>query len=86
MRRWQSTLVGVALLAAACGGSGSDEPGAAPATTAASQTTIALPEDQTGGFDSASILTGAFTTVDGASFELDTVRDQDLVVWFWAPW
>ena len=86
MRRWQSTLVGVTLLAAACGGSGADEQTAAPATTAAASTTVALPEDQTGGFQSSTILTGAFTTVDGASFELDSVRNQDLVVWFWAPW
>jgi hypothetical protein len=34
----------------------------------------------------ASALTGTATTVSGASFDLGTLADKDLVVWFWAPW
>ena len=46
-----------------------------------------VPSDvSNGGFDSANILDGNFVTVDGADFDLSTLRNKDLVVWFWAPW
>ena len=33
-----------------------------------------------------SVLTGEATTHTGETFDLSTVADKDLVVWFWAPW
>jgi hypothetical protein len=36
-------------------------------------------------FDAAA-LSGTATTVDGDVFDLGTLADADLVVWFWAPW
>ena len=32
------------------------------------------------------VLSGEVNTVDGATFDLATVANKDLVVWFWAPW
>ena len=29
---------------------------------------------------------GTAMTVDGAQVDLGTFADEDLVVWFWAPW
>lgn len=83
MRRIATGVLGLALMAAACGGG--SEPAAAPSTDLA-PTTVALPEDTAGDFDNSTILDGTFTTVDGADFELAALRGQDLVVWFWAPW
>lgn len=34
----------------------------------------------------ASVFEGEIPTVDGATFDLATVANKDLVVWFWAPW
>lgn len=31
-------------------------------------------------------LEGEFATTDGASIDLAEFRNQDVVLWFWAPW
>ena len=69
-----AAVVALSLGAAACGGSDAD--------------------DQAGGSESAaggevleaSSFSGEATTVDGATFDLGPLANQDLVVWFWAPW
>jgi hypothetical protein len=33
-----------------------------------------------------SVLQGEARTIDGGSFELASLQNKDLVVWFWAPW
>lgn len=50
--------------------------------------------DATSGADASSDLAaidpatfdGEATTITGEPFDLATVADADLVVWFWAPW
>jgi hypothetical protein len=32
------------------------------------------------------VLAGQAPTIDGASFDLGSVANKDLVIWFWAPW
>lgn len=34
----------------------------------------------------ASTFEGEATTIEGQSFDLSTLADNNLVVWFWAPW
>ncbi len=34
----------------------------------------------------ASVLSGEAMTVDGETFDLGSLAEKDLVVWFWAPW
>ncbi len=34
----------------------------------------------------ASGLTGEFATIDGSTIDLNDLRGQDVVLWFWAPW
>lgn len=67
-------LAAVALVAAACGSA--DESLTATETVA--------PAD--GPILAADVLTGQATTIDGESFELGSLAEKDLVVWFWAPW
>lgn len=43
-------------------------------------------DDSTAAVLDASILTGDATTVSGDTVDLAAFADQDLVVWFWAPW
>jgi len=70
-------LAALALLAAACGGSDTGAPDASGAAAGA-------PGD--GQKLDPSVLSGTATTADGQSFDLGTLADKDLVVWFWAPW
>ena len=65
-------VVALALIAAACGGSDADVESAA-----AGGSSEVL---------DAAVLSGQATTVAGDSFDLGTLADKDLVVWFWAPW
>lgn len=62
----------MAALASACGGSDREE----TATEAASAGPVL----------DASVLTGEATTISGETVDLASFADQDLVVWFWAPW
>jgi hypothetical protein len=71
-------LVALVMAAAACGSGGSGDGGGDTAAPAG--------ESATGPVLDASILSGAATTLDGGSFDLGTLADKDLVVWFWAPW
>ena len=31
-------------------------------------------------------LNGTFTTLTGGQIDLESLQDQDVVLWFWAPW
>lgn len=66
-------VIALALVAAACGGSDSDVESAGG-------------EGGSSDVLDASVLSGQATTVAGDSFDLGTLADKDLVVWFWAPW
>ena len=33
-----------------------------------------------------SVLQGAATTIGGETFDLGSLEDTDVVIWFWAPW
>lgn len=69
-----AALLAFSLGAAACGGSDTEtESGAAT-------------ESANGPVLDASTFSGEATTIDGASFDLGPLANQDLVVWFWAPW
>lgn len=69
----------LSLGAAACGGSD-----AADETTSDGASESAASAN--GPVLDASVFSGEATTVDGASFDLGPLANQDLVVWFWAPW
>lgn len=69
--RLVALLAAVAAVAAACGGSERED--------AAAETGSGMVLD-------ASVLTGEATTISGESVDLAALADQDLVVWFWAPW
>ncbi len=74
--------VALSLGAAACGGSDADD-----ATAGGSDGDIAEAAASAGGpVLDASVFSGEAMTVDGASFDLGPLANQDLVVWFWAPW
>jgi hypothetical protein len=64
--------VAVAALVSACGGSDAEVEVAA--------------SDGGGATLDPSVLAGEAATVSGDVFDLGTLADQDLVVWFWAPW
>ncbi len=66
-----AVVAALAALASACGGSDQDD------TTAAASAGPVL---------DASVLTGEATTISGETVDLAAFADQDLVVWFWAPW
>ena len=70
----------LAMLAAACGGSDADDPIAAAGDSGAGSEAAAGPVLD------ASVLAGDAPLVAGGSFDLGTLADKDLVVWFWAPW
>jgi len=70
--RLVAIVAALAALASACG-SDTEDPAAAP-------------EVAVGPVLDASILTGEATTVTGETVDLASFADQDLVVWFWAPW
>ena len=72
------------LLAAACGGSDADDPIAA--SSDAGTETDGGGESAAGPVLDASVLSGEAPLVAGGSFDLGTLADKDLVVWFWAPW
>ena len=69
--------LGFALFATACGGGATTEE-AAPEEASASE-----PAESAGG-DGLPALTG--DTVAGDQFDTAVFADQDVVVWFWAPW
>ncbi len=74
--RLAAAAVALSLGVAACGGSDADDAaGGSDAEAAASGPVL-----------DASVFSGEATTVDGASFDLGPLANQDLVVWFWAPW
>lgn len=61
--------------------------GEAPADTEAPANTEApVDGSDTGPVLDPSILSGEAEILDGGSFDLATVANKDLVVWFWAPW
>ncbi len=70
----------VALLAAACGGSDdateASSDGGAETESAASNGPVLDP----------SLFSGEAQTIGGESFDLGSLADKDLVLWFWAPW
>ncbi|MEL6985254.1 MAG: hypothetical protein AAFO29_22670 [Actinomycetota bacterium] len=75
--RVAAALLAFSLGAAACGGSDDDtvtESGAASESAS------------TGPVLDAAAFSGEATTIDGAMFDLAPLAEQDLVVWFWAPW
>ncbi len=67
----------VALLAAACGGSDATESADGSATESAAQNGPRL---------DASLFSGEAQTISGETFDLGSLADKDLVLWFWAPW
>ena len=75
----------LALLAAACGGSDADDPIAASSDGGA-EADAGNGESAAGPVLDASVLSGEAPLVAGGSFDLGTLTDKDLVVWFWAPW
>lgn len=77
-------MVALALGAAACGGSDADDATAASDGAEGTAPESAAPAD--GPVLDASVFSGEATTVEGASFDLGPLANQDLVVWFWAPW
>ena len=72
-----AAVVALSLGATACGGSDADDQAAGSADSEATADGPVL---------DASVFSGEATTVDGARFDLGELADQDLVVWFWAPW
>ncbi len=70
-----ATLGAVALVAAACGGSG-DPGSASPATSGESVAT-----------DQPTTPEPVFVpTASGGQLDFDSLRGQDVLLWFWAPW
>ena len=71
-----ATLGALALITAACGGS--DDSGAAsPATTGEN-----VPTDQP-----AAAVEAAFVPLaSGGQLDFNSLRGQDVLLWFWAPW
>jgi hypothetical protein len=67
----------VALLAAACGTSDDEQTADAGSGEQAAQDG---PQ-----FD-ATVFSGEALTVSGDAFDLGSLADKDLVLWFWAPW
>ncbi len=65
-----AALLGLALVAAACGSSSSQ--------TSSPAGSIAAEGD--------SALSGTFETIEGTSIDLGDLEGQDVVLWFWAPW
>ncbi len=70
-----AAIAGFSLVAAACGGA--DEDVVVSAADGASESANVI---------DASVLTGTATAINGETFDLGTLVDKDLVVWFWAPW
>ena len=70
-----ATLGAVVLIAAACGGSG-DPSAALPATT-----DDAVTSDQP---TTAEVV--LVPTASGGELDFNSLRGQDVLLWFWAPW
>lgn len=82
---------GLALIAAACSSADDTATNAADSTTNTSpadeQTSSSTTKAETNADTlSAATFDGEATTVDGVSFDLGTLANKDLVLWFWAPW
>ena len=69
----------VGLLAASCGA-------AEEATDAATDSGSGEQASQNQPTFDATIFSGEALTVSGDSFDLGSLADKDLVLWFWAPW
>lgn len=69
-------LVGLALLAAGCGGSGNAAAPSTAAGTGASSTTVA----------SADLLSFSAPTIGGGELDAASFRGRPTLLWFWAPW
>ncbi|MGH1491836.1 MAG: hypothetical protein ACRBK7_21005 [Acidimicrobiales bacterium] len=67
-----AAIAALSLVAAGCGGTDADSSVEAAAGS--------------GEVIDASVFSGTATTISGESFDLGTLADKDLVVWFWAPW
>ena len=70
----------VALLAAACGASVEATDTAEAASGGSDAPASNLPVID------ASLFSGEAMLVEGGTFDLGTLADKDLVLWFWAPW
>ena len=71
----------MALLAAACGTAEETIDAAAesaPGETEAAASNLPVID--------ASLFSGEAMLVEGGTFDLGTLADKDLVLWFWAPW
>ena len=75
--KWTAAAAAVALFAAACG-TAEQTAEAAPAESDA-------PAQDLPTIDAA-LFSGEVMTLEGGTFDLATLADQDLVLWFWAPW
>ena len=86
-----------AVLTVACSSTGDQTTAVASSDLApssqqsSSQTpTSQAPSDQTssdrGPMLGPEVFQGQATTSDGQSFDLATLANKDLVIWFWAPW
>lgn len=58
----------------------------AVATACGAERTETAADGGTGNVLDPSVLTGEATTIAGDTVDLAAFADQDLVVWFWAPW
>jgi ABC-type glycerol-3-phosphate transport system substrate-binding protein len=70
-----ATLGAVALIAAACGGSG-DPSAASSATTDEAATSVQRTTAE-------AVL---MPTASGGELDFNSLRGQDVLLWFWAPW
>ena len=81
LRRTVAAPLAAAAMALAACGAGADGGGDALDGSA----TVAADAAPPVGFDPASVA-GDAEALDGSTFELSSLRGQDYVVWFWAPW
>jgi thiol-disulfide isomerase/thioredoxin len=86
-----TVLVGVVLLATACGSqapSAPSDPSAGSGTTIAQQSTVpsGSSESPTAAAAVPEQLRFTASTVDGASFDAANLAGRPAVLWFWAPW
>ncbi|MGI9596032.1 MAG: hypothetical protein ACR2QK_07715 [Acidimicrobiales bacterium] len=76
-----------AVVAAGCGAADEDVVDAGTAVEDATGDPAGAEETApTGPTLDVSVLSGQAMTVTGESFDLGSLADKDLVVWFWAPW
>ena len=73
------SLLGLLVLAAGCGSEAEEatESGSTESGSSAAYGSAVL---------ESSVLDGEATTVEGETFQLGSLADTDVVVWFWAPW